>query len=104
MGQIVLVPPNKWQVAIIIPANVALLKGSLSFLMEATAIALSFQRGQVCEISIEDLHTHGVLADGHLDGLLQATHHIRCLPICSKTNVYLELVELYAVFKRHPVL
>ncbi len=62
-----------------------------------------FQSGQVCKVSIEKLHTHGVLTDGHLDGLFKATHHIRCLLIFYITSEYCELMELYAVSERHPV-
>jgi hypothetical protein len=61
------------------------------------------QHGQVREVSIEDLHTHGVLADGHLDGLFQVTHHIRHLFLCHIAREHCELVELYAVVKRHSV-
>jgi hypothetical protein len=71
VSQVVLVPPHNWAVCpIIIPTSMASLKGLLPFSVEATTRAL-LQCRQVWEVSIQDLHTHGVLVDGHLDGLFK---------------------------------
>ncbi len=80
------------KVAMIIPVSRASLNCLLLFLVEATTIALSFNVG-ICEVFIEDPHMHDVLADGHLNGLLQATHHVRCLLLCSITS---ETVSLWS--------
>jgi hypothetical protein len=54
------------QVAILIPASVVLLK--IPFLSGSHHHLTVLPCGQVREVSIEDLHSNGVLADSHLDG------------------------------------
>ncbi len=94
MSQIVLVPPHNQAHHHNHSHKRGFLEGLVVLLSGSHPHCAVLQHGQVCEVSIEDLKMHGVLVDGHLDGLFQAAHHIRCLLLCRVTSGYRELVEL----------